>query len=120
MRGRVRLPARIAGGVGATLAAAALLAGCFPSASGADASADARAQRLVAQGEEVFRRKAGTLSAGCSFCHGENGQGNLAPAIQGKSVEEIRKALETVPQMTPLKLSEADIQAVAVFLQRLK
>lgn len=113
--------ARRLGAIG--LGACVLLAvgsGCVPSASEARAPDGGAASARIARGKEIFDKQAGNLSAGCAFCHGEDGRGRLAPDIRGRTAAEINKALETVPQMQPMKLSRDDVMAVAAYLRLLQ
>ncbi|MBI4509534.1 MAG: cytochrome c [Deltaproteobacteria bacterium] len=72
---------------------------------------------LVALGKEVFFRQGDTVHGGCYRCHGEDANGkNGAPRIRGKSRETIANALETVPEMDFLDLTEQEIDAVAAYL----
>lgn len=66
------------------------------------------------QGEIVFLEMGG--GNGCQECHGIDGKGNeIGPNIRGQPVEEIKFQLETNPDMDFL-VSDADIEAVALYL----
>jgi mono/diheme cytochrome c family protein len=54
--------------------------------------------------------------ANCEFCHGPNGAGGSAPNIQGESAADIQNAINTVPQMSGVNVTPAEIQAIADFL----
>lgn len=70
----------------------------------------------------MFEEKAGGL--GCAFCHGLDGSGKGAAGvgaafIRGRSEMEIRNAMQNVAMMAIVKLTDAEITAVAEYLQYL-
>ncbi|MDA1348282.1 MAG: hypothetical protein O3A47_05370 [Chloroflexi bacterium] len=69
-----------------------------------------------ALGERIFKTEAGD-GIGCSYCHGEEGKGNIGPNIRGKSPGDIEFALESVEAMEFINLNETKINAVSEYLQ---
>ena len=71
----------------------------------------------VAKGEKTYKAK-------CAGCHGPNAEGKpatKAPAIKGKSAEEIQKQISTSPKHAAAKnLTEDDVKELAAYLGTLK
>ena len=71
----------------------------------------------VAKGEKTYKAK-------CAGCHGPNAEGKpatKAPAIKGKSAEEIQKQISTSPKHASAKsLTEDDVKELAAYLGTLK
>jgi mono/diheme cytochrome c family protein len=75
---------------------------------------------LVAMGKVLYEETAGGI--GCAYCHGLDGLGKpelASPDIRGKGISDIVDALATRAQMTTIVLSDAEIKAVAAYLQTL-
>jgi len=83
---------------------------------------------LIAGGKELYERGIPSRNiAGCTYCHGENGEGNgIFPRLGGqrtnylfREISLIQEHLRNVGIMhsTVQGLSPGDIMAVAVFLQ---
>lgn len=78
-------------------------------------------EETLAQGKLIFEKTAGGV--GCAMCHGMNGQGDPmqgAPPNIGASAEMIEQALFDRPQMSFIKLTRDEVNAVAAYLQWLK
>jgi mono/diheme cytochrome c family protein len=74
---------------------------------------------VIARGEEIFQRTAGGV--GCASCHGREARGGAGvPNIVGRPASDIQRALRTVGQMSFIKLSDEEIEAVAAYLQTLR
>lgn len=77
----------------------------------------------LAQGKLIFEKTAGGV--GCAFCHNIDGKGNgpanvNAPNIRGKTEADIRAAVAGgVPMMAIVKLTDAEYEAVASYLDHL-
>lgn len=70
---------------------------------------------LLARGREVFE-----VTVGCSNCHGLDGFGSaFAPPIAGRGREDIVNALRFAAPMADIRLSEEDLDAVALYVTRL-
>jgi mono/diheme cytochrome c family protein len=71
----------------------------------------------TANGEKTYKAK-------CAACHGPNAEGKpaiKAPAIKGKSAEEIQKQISTSPKHTSVKnLTPAEVKDLAAYLGTLK
>lgn len=122
---------KIVPGIGGVLAAAVLLlAACgggpaaqpaaspsAPATPPATPKGDSAALR--AKGEDLFQKTAGGV--GCQMCHGADGKGkpNIAPAIRGKTADDIKRALG-LDAMSFIRLTDDDIQAVAEYLKYLQ
>lgn len=70
-------------------------------------------------GREIFNKTAGGV--GCAFCHGADGKGDGpamlgAPANRGATEQLVREKLAGVPDMSGIKLTDAEIDAVVVYL----
>ena len=70
-----------------------------------------------ANGEKTFKAK-------CAGCHGANAEGKpatKAPAIKGKSAEEMQKVFSTSPKHASFKkLTSAEVKDLADYLATLK
>lgn len=97
-------------------ASAAADAGPLDEGGAADADAG---DDLLAQGERIFLIEAG--GTGCDYCHGDTGAGDIGigPNIRGRTFDEIKTSLRTVPEMDMVHLSDAEIEALVVYLQYL-
>ena len=96
--------------------AAVVLSGCGSAASPTASPAPAE---VIARGEELFQRTAG--GRGCAACHGRDARGKVgAPSIVGRSANSIRGALQRVPQMSFISLTDNEVEAVAAYLQYLR
>ena len=75
---------------------------------------------VVAQGEDIFQRTAG--GTGCQACHGTDagGKSGSGPRIVGRPAPAIRAALNRVPQMSHIELTDEEIEAVAAYLWSLR
>ncbi|MBI3959753.1 MAG: hypothetical protein HY328_13165 [Chloroflexi bacterium] len=71
----------------------------------------------VATGERVFQFTAGGV--GCQLCHGKDATGLIGPNIVGKTADDIRTQFEVNAQMQFIILTDAEIDAVATYLQYL-
>lgn len=58
---------------------------------------------------------AALYATNCAACHGADGTGASAPNIIGEDAAELTTAL-TIPPMTGINLSDAEIDAIADFL----
>jgi mono/diheme cytochrome c family protein len=71
----------------------------------------------AANGEKLFKAK-------CAACHGANAEGKdamKAPAIKGKTADEIQKKITTSPKHAGVKNLTADqVKDVAAYLATLK
>jgi len=71
----------------------------------------------AANGEKTYKAK-------CASCHGQSAEGKpgiKAPAIKGKSADDIQKQLSTSPKHSKLKdLSAAEVKDLAAYLGTLK
>jgi mono/diheme cytochrome c family protein len=71
----------------------------------------------AANGEKTYKAK-------CAACHGQNAEGKpamKAPAIKGKSADEIQKQISTSPKHTAVKnLTPAEVKDLAAYLGTLK
>ncbi|PYZ95830.1 cytochrome C551 [Alteribacter lacisalsi] len=69
----------------------------------------------LAQGEEIYE-------ANCLSCHGGDGEGASAPAIQGLDMDAVRAAIEEGPGSMPADLVEDDdeIDNVAAYVADLE
>lgn len=73
------------------------------------------------QGQQVF-------GAFCSGCHGNHGEGGVGPSLQDEGTRKdlaavvawIKDPTPPMPKLYPKPLSDADVQAVAVFVETLK
>ncbi|MDE2461861.1 MAG: c-type cytochrome, partial [Gammaproteobacteria bacterium] len=73
------------------------------------------------QGQQIF-------AANCSICHGAHGEGGVGPSLQDEAlrkdlaavIEQIKNPAPPMPKLYPKPLSEADVQAVAAYVQTLK
>ena len=76
----------------------------------------ARAQDAAA-GEKTYKAK-------CASCHGKHAEGKpgmKAPAIKGKSTDDIQKQITTSPKHTGVKnLTPAQVQDLGAYLATLK
>jgi mono/diheme cytochrome c family protein len=73
---------------------------------------------LLARGRAIFEARAGGV--GCIVCHGPDGLGTAAaPAIAGKTRADIERALDEVPQMRIVELTESEVEAVAAYVATL-
>ncbi len=70
---------------------------------------------LAARGEKLYSQS----PPGCQSCHGRDARGGSAPAIRGKSADEIRYALQNSTQMQSIKLNSDEIEALAAYLASL-
>jgi mono/diheme cytochrome c family protein len=65
-----------------------------------------------------------TYKAKCAACHGVSAEGKpamKAPAIKGKSADEIQKQITTSPKHTKVKnLTPAEVKDLAAYLGTLK
>jgi mono/diheme cytochrome c family protein len=70
-----------------------------------------------ANGEKTFKAK-------CAGCHGANAEGKpatKAPAVKGKSADEIQKQFATSPKHASFKkLTPAEVKDLAAYLASLK
>jgi mono/diheme cytochrome c family protein len=70
-----------------------------------------------ANGEKTYKAK-------CASCHGQGGAGKpamKAPAIKGKSADEIQKQISTSPKHASVKnLTPAQVKDLAAYLGTLK
>ena len=70
-----------------------------------------------AHGEKTYKAK-------CASCHGQGGEGKpamKAPAIKGKSADEIQKQISTSPKHASVKkLTPAQVKDLAAYLATLK
>lgn len=75
---------------------------------------------VVEQGEDIFLRTAG--GTGCQACHGMEAEGinGSGPRIVGRRTPAIRAALNRVPQMSHIDLTDEQIEAVAAYLWTLR
>lgn len=73
---------------------------------------------LVELGKALFFGEAGSFG-GCAVCHGQNAEGLIGPPIVGKRAEDIELQLDTNEAMMGLGLSDAQVEAVAAYLQSL-
>jgi ubiquinol-cytochrome c reductase cytochrome c subunit len=72
------------------------------------------------RGAEVFAQN-------CSACHGASGQGGVGPALKGESSRKdtaavgafIKAPIAPMPKLYPGVLTEADVSAVALFVETL-
>jgi len=73
----------------------------------------------LAQGKQIFEETAGGI--GCAACHGIDGRsGEIGPPNAGADEAKVRKALQSVPEMSSIiKLSHSEIKAVVAYLQYL-
>ncbi len=71
----------------------------------------------AANGEKTYKAK-------CAACHGANGEGKpamKAPAVKGKTAEEIQKQISTDPKHASFKSLSADqVKELAAYLATLK
>jgi mono/diheme cytochrome c family protein len=71
----------------------------------------------AANGEKTYKAK-------CAACHGASAEGKpamKAPAIKGKSADEIQKQITTSPKHTTVKnLTPAEVKDLAAYLATLK
>lgn len=67
-------------------------------------------------GKRIFESEAGE-GVGCSYCHGDDGLGNIGPNIRGKTPGDVRFALESIDAMSFINLNETEIVAVSEYLQ---
>ncbi|MGH8362730.1 MAG: c-type cytochrome, partial [Gammaproteobacteria bacterium] len=73
------------------------------------------------RGQQIF-------AANCSVCHGAHGEGGVGPSLQDeaarKNLDEviawIKDPKPPMPKLYPRPLSEADVQAVAAYVETLK
>jgi len=78
---------------------------------------------LIAQGKILFDETAGDV--GCAFCHGLDGKGDGPAQVNAANIRAarettIRAALGgTVAMMEFITLSEAEIAAIAAYLEQL-
>jgi len=84
-----------------------------PSGNGAGASGD-----LIARGKVIYEETAGGV--GCALCHGLDAQGKPevgAPPNIGATETDIAAALQDRAQMTFIKMTDEEIEAVAAYLK---
>jgi cytochrome c553 len=71
----------------------------------------------AANGEKTYKAK-------CAACHGANAEGKpamKAPAVKGKTADEIQKQISTDPKHASLKSLSADqVKELAAYLATLK
>lgn len=83
---------------------------------------------LIARGKELYERGIPSqYITGCTYCHGENGEGNgIFPRLAGQSANYLFRELSLIQEhlrnigimhSTAQGLSSDDIMAVAMFLQ---
>ncbi len=74
---------------------------------------------LLGEGERIFLVEAGGM--GCDACHGATGGGDLGigPNVRGKTFDEVKLAIRDISEMEDIRLSDAEIEAVVVYLQYL-
>ncbi|MGB9428920.1 MAG: PQQ-binding-like beta-propeller repeat protein [Gammaproteobacteria bacterium] len=66
--------------------------------------------------------------ANCSVCHGARGEGSVGPSLQDESLRKdldqiialIKNPVAPMPKLYPKPLNEADVQAVATYVETLK
>ena len=90
------------------------VAGPLPTPAAQDP--DSGSDEVFLLGERIFMTEAGD-GVGCSFCHGPTGLGLIGPNIRGKQPADIKLALDSLPPMEFLRLSQKKIEAVSVYLQ---
>jgi mono/diheme cytochrome c family protein len=75
-------------------------------------------EALLAVGREIFEVTAGGV--GCAFCHGTDGGGSAyGPNIRRASRQDIANALRWAGEMSQIRLSEMEVDAVALYLSQL-
>jgi len=75
----------------------------------------------------VPQRGAHVYAMYCQACHGQHGEGGLAPELTGEhyhknvaqTVAWIKYALPPMPQLYPAALSEQDVRDVSIFVASL-
>lgn len=77
---------------------------------------------LLAKGKLLYEKQAGGV--GCAYCHGLDGKGGgtsgvNAPPNRGKTEADVRQALLVVRDMSFIKLTDAEINAVVAYLKYL-
>ena len=84
-----------------------------------DGSADGTSQQeLIALGKQLYL-EGGTGGPACQVCHGKDAMGLIGPAIIGKGVGDIELQLEINPAMQGLYPTQAQMEALAAYLQSL-
>lgn len=84
-----------------------------------DGSAEVTSQQeLIALGEQIYF-EGGTGGPACQVCHGKDAMGLIGPAIIGKGVGDIELQLEINPAMQGLYPTQAQMEALAAYLQSL-
>ena len=78
---------------------------------------------LLAMGKLIYTETA--AGVGCQYCHGADGLGKGAAGlsaanIQGKNAIAVRDALTNTQNMADIKLTDEEIEAVALYLSTLK
>ncbi len=73
---------------------------------------------LIALGEQIYF-EGGAGGPACQVCHGKDAMGLIGPPIIGKRVEDIELQLEINPAMQGLYPTQAQMEALAAYLQSL-
>ncbi|MDE2460362.1 MAG: c-type cytochrome, partial [Gammaproteobacteria bacterium] len=76
---------------------------------------------MVTHGQQIF-------AANCAVCHGAYGEGGVGPSLQDESTRKdldeviawIKDPKPPMPKLYPKPLNEADVQAVAAYVETLK
>jgi hypothetical protein len=69
---------------------------------------------VVERGRVVYDVSAGGV--GCAMCHAPFALGDIGPEIRGMSAREISDALGSIPDMSFISLSDADLADLATYL----
>jgi ubiquinol-cytochrome c reductase cytochrome c subunit len=84
-------------------------------------------QGTVPGGSTASARGADVFAQNCAACHGASGQGGVGPALKGESTRKdtsavaafIKAPIAPMPKLYPGVLNEADVGAVATFVETL-
>ena len=76
---------------------------------------------VVTHGQQIF-------AANCAVCHGAHGEGGVGPSLQDETTRKdldeviawIKNPTPPMPKLYPKPLNEADVQAVAAYVETLK
>ncbi len=102
-----------------------LLAACQNSPQGTQppetptpAVQEVSAEDMAAEGLEIFR------AVGCAACHGQNGEGNIGPALAGHTREQVFRQVRTpkgdiMPAFSPEELSDEDLEKIVAWIDSL-
>jgi ubiquinol-cytochrome c reductase cytochrome c subunit len=84
-------------------------------------------QGTVPGGSAASSRGAEVFAQNCAACHGASGQGGVGPALKGESARKdatavaafVKAPISPMPKLYPSVLTDADVTAVATYVETL-